>query len=167
MEDLWIQNLTENSRPSTLLNTFSSFRHLPQFIATITEIAVRPLCANWLLEYDVIFIWSIKISIKKYLSADLDLHFEKLHKGIPHYRPQTKFAKVMFSREFVHRGTAPWTEIPLYRDPPPPRHRARADTGTPSCTETPLGQKPTWTETPRTVTSGQYASYWNAFLFMY
>ena len=49
----------------------------------------------------------------------------------------------------------PWTETPLDRDPPeqrPPWQRPQP------WTETPLDRD------PRTVTSGLYASYWNAFL---
>ena len=48
-----------------------------------------------------------------------------------------------------------WTEAPGQRTP---------------CTKTPSGDRPPrdrdlpWTETPRTVKSGRYASYWNAFL---
>ena len=58
------------------------------------------------------------------------------------------------------RQRPPWTETPLDRDPPGQR---------PPWTENPLdrdppGQRPPWTETPHMVTSGQYASYWNAFL---
>ena len=54
----------------------------------------------------------------------------------------------------------PRTETPLNRDPP------RTET---PWTETPQTETP-WTETPGqrppcTVTSGRYASYWNAFLF--
>ena len=55
-----------------------------------------------------------------------------------------------------------WTETPLDRDPSGQR---------PPQTETPWtenpGQRPVWTETPRrTLTSGRYASYWNAFFFL-
>ena len=45
----------------------------------------------------------------------------------------------------------PWTETLKTETPPGQRH--------------PSGQRPPWTETPFMVQSGQYASYWNAFLF--
>ena len=98
------------------------------------------------------------------------------------YRPQRGCGKVMFlhvsvilftgGRQVPVRETSPDRApppdtAPLDRDSPlgqippdrePPRQRTLPDRD-PLWTETP------WTETlPRTVTSGRYASYWNAFL---
>ena len=61
------------------------------------------------------------------------------------YRPQTKFAKVMFSQVSVHRGEV-WP-IACWADTPPPG-------------QTPPLRSACWVRS----TSGQYASHWNAFL---
>ena len=72
------------------------------------------------------------------------------------YSPKTKFAKVMFSQVFVcpqgeGLGGSLSGRHPAQR--PPPRQRP------------PPGQRPPLNkDLPWTVTDGQYASYWNAFL---
>ena len=70
----------------------------------------------------------------------------------------------------------PWTETPLDRNPPLPGQRPLPPGQRPPPpdryphpqTETPPDRDSPWTETPdrdpRTVKSGRYASYWNAFL---
>ena len=70
--------------------------------------------------------------------TNFDLHW-RYSVGIwqgSYYRPQTKFAKVMFSRVFVHRGGLC------------PGGLCQGD------------------PQPRTVKSGRYAFHWNAFLFL-
>ena len=67
-----------------------------------------------------------------------------------HYRPQTKFAKVMFSQVFVcpQGGVCLWS-------------RGREDT---NWADTRLGRHP---PPGRQLRSGRYSSHWNAFLFLF
>ena len=105
-----------------------------------------------------------------------------------YYRPQTKFAKVMFSQVSV----CPRGGVPGQVPPPPGRYTPQA--GTPRAGTPPGRYAPPGRYTPRQVhpllgryppagtpqagtlpatvhagirsTSGRYASHWNAFLFM-
>ena len=82
------------------------------------------------------------------------------------------------------RDQTPPQSRPLRADPPRSRHPPRGDPPweqtppqeqTPSWEQTPLGADPPWEQTPPPPqeadssirsTSGRYASYWNAFLFL-
>ena len=102
------------------------------------------------------------------------------------YRPQTKFANVMFSQVSVsHRGCLPLVPggcVVAYTPPPPWADTPQADSPSPETPpwadtlpgETPPGQTPSpgrhapGQKLPppgRRSTSGRYASHWNAFLF--
>ena len=91
------------------------------------------------------------------------------------YRPQTKFAKVMFLHlsvsHSVHRRVSASVHAgirhPSWADSPPPQEQ------TPLWTDTPWEQTPSRSRHPLhsacweiQATSGQYASYWNAYLFL-
>ena len=95
------------------------------------------------------------------------------------YRPQTKFAKVMFLHlsvsHSVHGGCLPHppeqTSPPPGTDTPRSRHAPRSRHH-PRSRHTPQEQTPPLEQTPPhsacweiRATSGQYASYWNAYLF--
>ena len=73
--------------------------------------------------------------------------------GSPFYGPQRSWGKVMFLHlsvsHSVHRGDLPY---------PPDRH--------PPWPDTPLGWHPRAVHAGTRSTSGRYASYWNAILFM-
>ena len=102
----------------------------------------------------------------------------------PYYRPQTKFAKVMFSQVSVspHRGvsaTSPssWEDTSLGRHPPGQKPPAQCMLGyTPPCpvhagihpppAQCMLGCTPSpLSSAGIRSTSGRYASHWNTFLF--
>ena len=92
---------------------------------------------------------------------------------IVYYRPKRSCGKVMF----LHVSVILFTGGSLCQgDPPPDRDPPRTETPPLPWTETPPsldrdppfpGQRPPspGQRPPRTVTSGRYASYWNAFLF--
>ena len=95
-------------------------------------------------------------------------------------RPATKLRQGnVFTRvcDSVHRGRGyrdptgqrppldrdPRTETPLDTDPPRQRSPGQKPPDRDPRTETLLDRESPWIKTPRTVTSGQYTSYWNAF----
>ena len=108
----------------------------------------------------------------------------------PFYRPQRSWGKVMFLHESVilftggsaplhagiHTPPGPGTPHPLGPDTPPgTRHTSPLGPGTPQDQAPPWDQVPPRTMHPPRhsacweiwATSGWYASYWNAILFMF
>ena len=99
------------------------------------------------------------------------------------YRPQTKFAKVMFLHVCVcpHGGGSTWAGTPRTRYTPPPSRYTTPRPGKPPWAGTPAAGPgtPSGRYTPRAgtpsrssacweirATSGRYASYWNVFLLI-
>ena len=81
----------------------------------------------------------------------------------PSYRPQTKFAKVMFLQSFCSQGGSIWAGTPPGRYTPRQAHPLGRypPAGTPPWAGTPPGSSACW---EIQATSRRYASYWNVFL---
>ena len=124
---------------------------------------------------------SIKVSVSRWeMNSVSFIYVLSYHCNF--YRPQTKFAKVMFSQVSVcpQRGVCPiayWDTLPPGQTPPgtrgrqpPPQTRDRrpqepeADTP-PGLTPPPTGNLPCAVHAGIRSTSGWYASRWNAFLY--